>query len=162
MFVAIIFLCGGCICFTHILQQYIPNVLVVFSLMLQQVVSCCNLCYYFDVSCVLHTYCKYMFLMFHMFSFLCCILLQVFYIVRPRWGRARPQPLIPALKSRLRGESKRDEGVRRWIGGYRDGGEVHSWSGAKTDKTGCAGVRTLATSIQHPCFCSQVSTSPRV
>ena len=37
------FLFGCCICITHVLQKYVPKCFSCFSLMLQQVVSCCKL-----------------------------------------------------------------------------------------------------------------------
>jgi hypothetical protein len=63
------------------LQQYVPKYFSCFSLMLQQVVSCCKLqvSFFLDVSYVPHTRCKCVFQVFHLFSDVCCI--QFFHVV---------------------------------------------------------------------------------
>jgi hypothetical protein len=63
---------SGCfICFTHTLQKYIPNVSSVFSLMLQQLFSCCKLqVFYLNIAYVtvaIHICCKCMFQIFYVF-----------------------------------------------------------------------------------------------
>ena len=62
--------------------------------------------------------------------------------VGAHWGRARPQPRIPALVCRPRGESERDERVKGRAGGYRDGG----W--AKADVGGLRGCPDARASVR--------------
>jgi hypothetical protein len=55
------FLSGCCICFTYILQQYVPNISAILVLCCNGF-SCCKLqVFYLGVSLVLHTCCKYVF-----------------------------------------------------------------------------------------------------
>ena len=66
-----IVLSGCCICFTHMLQQYVPNISVVSILCCSKWFHIAN--YKLDVSCVSHTCCKCIFQIFHLFLDVCCI-----------------------------------------------------------------------------------------
>jgi hypothetical protein len=96
-----IFLSGGCIYFTHILQQYVPNVSVVSTFCYSKWfhVASCNM----DVSCVSQTCRKCVFQMFHLLLNVCCIqiffMLQVFYVVQPGASGVGTRPVTVVLRS---------------------------------------------------------------
>jgi hypothetical protein len=59
---------------------------------------------------------------------------------RALYGRARPQPLIPAPVCHPRDESKREKAVKRRTGKRRDKGVAHSWTERR--RTGVGRRRT--------------------
>jgi hypothetical protein len=130
-----LFLSGCCICFTHILQQYVPNVSTISVL-------CCSKWFYvavtiLDVSCVSHTCCKCMFQMIHYFR--CMFHSNNFHVASVLCCSVGDEPRASGL------------GARR-VGGW--------WTGVlEADERWCYSQRALGVLV--PCYSSRLLSAAR-